>query len=433
VPAISFSGLGSGLDTASLVSQLVSVEKQPATLLQTQQSNLSSQKGIIDSIASSVSAFGDLANSMKLSSDVNFRTATTSDSHVTVAVSSAAVATTHAVRVEQLAKAQVVTSRPLASAAAGVLGAGSVKLNGTSTISWSSTDSLNQIASKINDAKAGVSASVLFDGTSYHLVMSSQKTGTASATTFQDAGDGLDFANPDNIRVKAKDCKIMLDGIEVTRPTNVIDDALTGVTITAAKVQAAEDPDTDVSVSFDNSAAQAKVQKFVDGFNKIAGAISGQLTYTGTTKGANTLFGDSTLAQLQRSMQNIVTQKFGGKTLLDLGVSIDKTGVMSIDDTKFDAAMAANPNILAETFAAGGLSTAVSGLTETYTRSGDGILSSKSSALSHHKDDLQKQIDQINTNADSLQTRLEAQFNALEQIMSKFQSQASYVSKILAA
>src|SRR5215475_6976746 len=100
--AISFSGLGSGLDTSSLISQLVSVEKQPAQLLQAQQSNLASQKQIVDSLSSSVSALGDLVGGMTLSSDVQFRTATTSDSHVSVAVSSAAVATTHDVRVDQI-------------------------------------------------------------------------------------------------------------------------------------------------------------------------------------------------------------------------------------------------------------------------------------------------------------------------------------------
>lgn len=430
--AISFSGLGSGLDTASLVSQLVSVEKQPANLLLQQQTNIGTQKAIVDTIASSVSALGSLVGNMSLGSDLSFRTATASDSHVSVAVSSSAVATTHAVRVEQLAKAQVVTSKPLTSSAAGALGDGSVKLNGSTTVSWTSSDSLAQIASKINGAKAGVSASVLYDGTSYRMVMTSQKTGTANATTFEDAGDGLDLSNAANVKVAAKDCKVVIDGIEVTRPGNVIDDALDGVTLTAVSAQAATDADTDVNVSFDSDAAKAKMQAFVDGYNKIAGAITGQLSYNGTTKGTNTLFGDSTLSQLQQSLQSIVMQKFGGKTLLDLGVSVDKTGVMSIDDDKFSTAVAANDNALSDMFVTGGLSKAVSALTDTYTRAGDGILTSKSSALTANKDDLQKRIDQINANADSLQTRLEAQFNALEQTMSKLQSQAGYVSKILA-
>jgi len=429
--SITFSGLGSGIDTASLITQLVAVEKQPATLLQNQQADLSSQKSIVDSLASSVSSLGDLMSGMTLGSDVQFRTASTSDSHVSVAVSSAAVATSHDIRVEQMAKSQVVTSRTFASSAAGMLGDGSVTLNGSATVTWSSTDSLNDIASKINDANAGVSASVLFNGTNYRLVMTSQKTGVANATTFADAGDGLGLSDPTNIKVAAQDAKVMIDGTEVTRPSNVIDDALDGVTITAQSVQAATDPDTSVSVTLDTTAAQSKMQSFVDAYNTISNAINNQLAYTGTTKGPDTLFGDSTLTQLQNSLQGMISQQFGTSSLLDLGISVDKTGVMSLDADKFGTAMSSNPNAMSDLFVAGGLSHAMSSLTDLYTQPSDGILTSKSSGITDQSDDLQKQIDQINSNADALQSRLQAQFDALEETMSKLQSQASYVTKVL--
>jgi flagellar hook-associated protein 2 len=127
-----------------------------------------------------------------------------------------------------------------------------------------------------------------------------------------------------------------------------------------------------------------------------------------------------------------VSTKFGSSSLLDLGISIDKTGVMSLDETKLDTALAADPDALSNLFVTGGLTSQLSTLTDMYTRPGDGILTTKSSALTDNSADLQKQIDQINTNADALQSRLEDQFNALEETMSKLQSQASYVSKILA-
>jgi flagellar hook-associated protein 2 len=265
------------------------------------------------------------------------------------------------------------------------------------------------------------------------MVMTSQKTGTSNATTFADAGDGLDFSNTDNIKVPAKDAKLSIDGIEITRPSNVIDDALAGVTITANSAQAATDPDTQVGVSLDTTAAQSKLQAFVDSYNRINGAINNQLAYTGTTKGADTLFGDSTLAQLQSSLQGLVSQTFGSSSLLDLGVSVDKDGVMSLDADKFTTALSANPNALGDLFVTGGLSKTVTDLTNMYTEPTDGILTAKSTGLSDNSDDLQKQIDQINDNATALQSRLEDQFNALEETMSKLQSQASYVSKILAA
>ena len=86
--SITFSGLGSGLDTSSLISQLVAAEKQPANLLMNQQQDLTSQKGIVDNIAAMVDSLHDLVQGMSLGTDLQFRTANTSDSHVSVAVSS---------------------------------------------------------------------------------------------------------------------------------------------------------------------------------------------------------------------------------------------------------------------------------------------------------------------------------------------------------
>jgi len=432
---ITFSGLSSGIDSTSLISQLVAAEKQPETTLRGDQNNLASQKQSVDLLASAVAGFGDFADSMSLSAATQFRTATTSDSHVTVAVSGAAAATAHTVRVEQTARAQVVSSRTFATSAAGVLGDGAVTFQtatGTpATVVWSAADSLADIAAKITGSKAGVTASVLYDGSTYRLMVHSAQPGVANAATFTDAGDSLGLSDPANVKATALDAKALIDGVEVTRPTNVIDDALTGVTITAVSAQGATDPDTQVGVSLDTTAAGAKLNTLVNTYNSVMTKINDQLTYTGTTKGADTLFGDSTLQQLQGAMTSLITQGFGGNTLDGLGISIDKTGVMSLDSTKLGTALAAKPNALDDLFVAGGLSGALRDLDNTYTRAGDGVLTVKSQGMTDRSTDLQKEIDQIDSNATALQTRLQAQFTALEATMSQFQSQASYISKIL--
>src|SRR3990172_9108450 len=98
--AIAFSGLSTGLDTVSLISQLVAASKQPAQTLALQQTALTSRKSVVDAISASVSALGTMADAMTKPSDLQFRAATSSDAHVTVAVSGAAAATTHAIRVD---------------------------------------------------------------------------------------------------------------------------------------------------------------------------------------------------------------------------------------------------------------------------------------------------------------------------------------------
>jgi len=432
--AVTFSGLASGINSSSLISQLVAAAKQPATVLQSQQSDLASQKSIVDQLTSAVSSLGDFATGLSLDSDAQFRTATSSDSHVSVAVSGAATATAHDIRVQQTATSQIVTSRTFSSNSAGVLGTGGLTIQtGTGTpasVSWNATDTLDSIASKINNTQSGTSASVLFDGTNYQLVVSSQKTGTTNAATFTDSGDGLGLSNSANVRVAAQDAKLTIDGIAVTRPTNVIDDALSGVTLTLNSAPAASEPDTQVTVGNDTTAITNKLNTFVSDYNAIMQQINGQLTYTGQTAPTSSLFGDSTLRQLQDQLEAVGYSTFGSSSLSQLGITFDKTGIMSLDSTQLTTALNNDPNALGTLFVQGGLSQKLTDLSNAYTEPGDGILVAKSAGMTTQSNDLQTEIDQINANATALQTQLQAQFNALETTMSTLNSQSSTITKL---
>ena len=235
--AVTFTGLSSGIDTASLVTQLVAAERAPANNLTGRQSDLATQKTIVGNLSSALAALGTAVRGLDLPGEVQPRKATASDGHVTAAASSGALATVHAVRVEQLARSQITSSRTFDSAGPGVLGDGSVTITTgtkTATISYTGADSLADIAARINGAGVAASASVLFDGTSYRLVVASTGTGTAAAAQFADDGDGLALSDPDNIKVHARDAKAEIDGVEVTRASNVIADAVPGVTFTLA-------------------------------------------------------------------------------------------------------------------------------------------------------------------------------------------------------
>lgn len=430
--AVSFSGLASGIDTGALIDKLVAAEKTQATAYQTQQSTLSSQQNVVDALTSSMSSLGSLARDLKLPSSLQMRTASSSDSHVSVAVSGTATSSVHSVRVNSTAAAQVATSRTFSSADAGAVGDGSVQITGngtTATVSYSATDSLASIASKINDSKTGVTASVLYDGSQYRLVVASQKSGTANAATFVDSGDSLGLAS--NISVPARNASLTVDGVTISRPTNVIDDALPGVTITANSAQNATDPDSAVTVANDVTSLTAKLQSFVTAYNSVAGAISAQSTYNAAATSQSALFGDSTVRQLQSAMSRLATSQYNGADLSQLGLSIDRDGLMTLDSTKLSTALTANPNAISDMFVTNGFGKAVSDLSDVYTQAGDGVLTAKSKGLQDRFKLLQDQIDQINDNADALQTRLETQFSKLEQAMSDLNSQKSYIASIL--
>ncbi len=432
---ITFNGLSTGLDSASMIEQLVNVERAGANSATTRKGNLDTQKSIVNSLSSGLSALATAVRAMDLDSEIKPRTATSSDARVSVAASAGATPGVHDLRVKSLAVSQVTQSRSFSSSSAGVLGAGSVAITvdgTTKNVSWTADDSLDVIAARINDADAGVTASVVkvAEG-EYRLVTMAKDSGTAKAPTFVDSGDGLDLANAANIKRPAENAVINVNGIDITRPSNTITDAIAGMTLTLNSVHAESDPIGKVTVSLDSKALTDKVQKIVDAFNSVNASLHNQLDYTGTKKGDNTLFGDSTLRGLQSALATLKTNAYGENTTLSaIGISIDKGGAMTLDSAKLVEAVTKDPDAVSKIFLTNGFATAVTDLTDRYTRS-DGLLSAKTQALTDRQKVLQDQIDRINKKADDLQSRLEKQFAALEEAMSKLKSQSSYLSAIL--
>ena len=250
---ITFSGLASGLDSSSIIDKLVALERGTAATLSNRQSDLNTQKSIVNSLSSAVAALGTAARGMDLDSEIRPRAATLSDTgKLSIAVAANASAGVHDLRVKQLAAAEVRSSKLFDTATAGTLGSGGVDITvsgATKSINWDSTDTLDSIATKINGASAGVSASVLFDGTKHRLVVTASATGTAATATFVDRGDGLDLGNAANIKMPASNAVLSIDGIDVTRSSNVISDALSGVTFTLSSAHAVTDPATKATVA----------------------------------------------------------------------------------------------------------------------------------------------------------------------------------------
>ncbi|HEY4057128.1 MAG TPA: flagellar filament capping protein FliD, partial [Kofleriaceae bacterium] len=337
-------------------------------------------------------------------------------------------------RVNSLAASQVTQTRSFTSSAAGALGSGGVDITvggTTKSISWSASDSLADVADRINSAGAGVTASLMkVDDSTYKLVMTAKDTGTSKAPTFVDHGDGLDLSNSANVKRSAKDASVTIDGIDVTRSNNSITDALPGMTLTLNSVTGTNDPDNVATVALDTSSLTSKLQSFVNAYNAINASLHNQLDYNGTTKGTNTLFGDSTLRGIQASLASMMSSAYGGSNLSIIGISRDKTGVMSFDSSKMTDALTKDPDAVSKIFVSGGLAANLSKNVDAYTQTG-GILQAKTDGMTARSKMYQTEIDRINANADALQTRLEAQFSAMEQAVSNMKSQSGQLTSLL--
>ena len=434
--AVNFNGLASGLDSGALIDQLVNAEKASARLLEKKVANLDRQGNIVDDLVSKLRILGDRARGLDVASELRAVKVDRSDpTHAGVAVSATASPSSHTLRVATTATAQTVTSRSFTSDAAGALGAGQVTMQtagGTPvTVAWTAADSLSAIATRINDAGGPVAASVLHDGTGYRLIASARATGTAAAASFTESGDPLGWSVPANTTAPARDASFVLDGIPLTRGSNVVADALPGVTLSLIAAHGASEPDTTITVAVDPEAITSKVKGLVDVYNTVQSALDAQLRYNGTTKGADTLFGDGTLRQLQGALGKLVTSEHGGKTLAGIGVSIASSGRLTVDETKLSKAIASDPGAVEKLFVTGGFAPTLASFTDQYTRSGDGILAIKNKGIDDRTASYKKDITRIEDAATKLGDRLRAQFTAMERAISTMQSQGQRLAQIL--
>lgn len=438
--SISFGGLVSGLDTNGIIDKLIAIEKQPITTYQKHQSDDNAKLSTLASLVTKVQALSDAANALATSSKANPVAATSSDSNRLTATSAAgATQGSYKIIVDTLAAAQANTSSRFATNAAPGDGSLSIKVgtNDAFSVSYKSGDKLDDIAASINNKAAGVVATVLQDGSRYRLLVTSTKTGLANAFTITESGASLGYADPGTVTTEAADASFWLNGINVTRASNHITDAIANVTLDLRSVTPQGGIATAVTVGLDQSALTSKVQSLVNAYNDVAKSLADQLAYNGSKKGSDTLFGDGTLRDLQRSIATVFAGSYGNNGTLSaahLGVELQKDGSMSFDSSKFAAALGTDPTS-AQTLFAGdvsqGLAQKLKLSLDVYTRAIDGRLVAKQDALKKDITNYDKLIAQTTETASKLEARLRKQYAAMEQALSTLQTQSGLISSLI--
>lgn len=186
--AINFTGLGSGIDTSSIIQKLMAVEQQPLQLLQQQQAVLQSKQAIFQQFQTQLQSIATAASA--LATGTAFQTVASTSSDTTVASITndpTAVAGSYSLSVTQLAQAQKISSSAKIDTTSALnLTPGTFVVNGKQ-ISVDGSDSLRSIAQKINGASAGVTASLIDGGAgSAYLTLTSQQSGKANSISLTD-------------------------------------------------------------------------------------------------------------------------------------------------------------------------------------------------------------------------------------------------------
>lgn len=158
---VSFSGLGSGLDTDSIISQLVDIERRPVVLIQRRQARLEQQKGVIQSINSKLLSLKSSVEKLEDEDAFAIVNARSSDAaKVGVSASNEAAGGTFSVEVLKLAQAESISSGSFSNINEALNLSGDIVVNGQA-VEISEDDTLLDVSFSINDANAGVSAQIL--------------------------------------------------------------------------------------------------------------------------------------------------------------------------------------------------------------------------------------------------------------------------------
>lgn len=440
--SFSLSGIASGLDTNTIISQLMQLERIPYTKLETKKKDYNTELSVFRSINTKLAALRSAADDLRLNSNFNLTGVKSSDESVVKAVGSDGLQEgTFLIEVEQLATYTTLVSKGFNASGSELKNLGSVEftINGE-TIQVDFTketdeENLALLADAINKkSEAGVKASVIQTEPGKKSLLLTAKESGETTIELEDA----DFLGTPDTQT-GNNAKFKLNGIQMESSTNEIKDFVSGLTITLFK----ENATATITIAKDVDKVAEKVEAFVQAYNDVINTIR-----TNTAKGAQ-LQGDSTLRSLQDQLYNLFNSgvgqdgEAGYQYLYQIGLEIDKgklkgsemTGTITFDKEKFKQALLDNPDAVYKLFAHDSATDEEDGIAQKFsnsllvwTRSGSGILASRIDGYNNQISFITKQMEDMEVRLQKKEEQLKKQFNNMESALLSLQNQMSWLS-----
>jgi flagellar hook-associated protein 2 len=437
---ISMAGLGSGMDVNGLVDALVSAESSTKTQLQNRLTQTNAASTSISDISSLLSKLKTTTDALATPEKAQSYSATSSDTAISASVTTATSAARYSVNVSALAQEYRAYSTTFATLSTEVgeanSGTMSIQLGSDTATSFdiSSTDTLSSIAGKINSAGIGVTATTIYDGSTFRLQVRSKEVGADNKVTITGSDLGLNIA--DNIKQQAQDAHIVVDGIDIYSKSNVVTGAIPGVSLTLSKTTTAA---VDLKVDADSSSLKTKVQSFVDAYNAVVKKVHTVAGYGDTAASVDLLSGNSNLRGLSNRMTGafrsvISTGNEKYTSMNSIGISTSSDGTLTLDSTKFNNAVSASPQavtqILAGSSSGDGVMDNMTSLVKSFTNN-DGLLTNQLNTIKSSIKRLNDRIDSQDNYLTKYRARLEKQFSAMDTSVSASNNTQSYLNTYL--
>lgn len=455
--SISSLGIGSGLKLGDILDSLTAAEKATLTPITKQQSSYTSKLSAYGTMKSALEAF-QTANTALGKADLFTATTTTSSSTAFSATTTGnAIAGKYTIKITQLAQAQTLTSTSTQKDSKAAIATsdsvltiqqGGGKKPVTIDIS-AANSSLTGVRDAINNAKAGVSASVINVGNGeYRLSITSNDTGKDNGMTLSVSGDSAlqSFMGYDGTgggmkeSVTAQNAELTVNNVAIENSSNTISDALEDITLNLNDVTTGNQT---LTITQDNTKAQTAIKDWVTAYNALQDTFSSLTKYTAVDPGADAqstsngaLIGDTTLRTIQTQLKSALSNTASAsafKTLAQIGITSDpSTGQLKIDDTKLTAALKKDSADVGQLIVGDGKKTGITtniGSNLTSWLSSTGIIQAAKDGVSKTLNKLTKDYNAASDIIDQKVARYKAQFTQLDVLMSSLNNTSSYLTQ----
>jgi len=431
-PTAAISGLVSGMDTATIIDQLMTLNAQPQTQLQSQVTTEQATVTALQSLNTQIAAIGTKASALASSSGWSAVTASSSSTDVSVAAAAGATTGSVTFGINQLASAYGVrynTSAALNTRVSGAAGTAVTVTTASGTQTLDTGDgSLQGLVNAINASGTGLRASTvkLDDGT-YRLRVDATATGANSTFSITDS-DGADLLGGTTVASAAADAEITVGNDTIHSSTNTFTGLIQGVSVTLS-ASATTGSTVTVSSARDVATITASVKNLVDTLNAGIDKLSSLTAFDTTTDTGGALSGESSVRSLAAALRSALYPT-DGSSMAKVGIQLDRDGHFTFDADAFAAAYAADPAGTQKMFSTSGngFAARVAKVTTTASDAYNGTLTS---AINSHNASIKRLNDSIaawDVRLDLQRATITAQFTAMETAMSTLKNQSSWLS-----
>lgn len=345
----------------------------PKSILERSQNKVTTELDAIKYMQANLTAFTTYVSDLS-SPEIFSQKSTSSSDESVVSISTTSKATMASYQVEsrQLAQAHTLVANKTYSSTSDTVSAGTLNLSvggqAHSITVDASNNTLEGLQRVINNGDYGVTASIINNAGTYQMMFTSKQTGSAGEVSLSGLAD-FD-ADGYTTTAEAQDAVMVLNGLTITNSTNTFDKVIEGVTFNLNSV-AAGSPKT-LSVTQDSEKVSETISSFIGVYNQLQTILgelgkydksdlseaereSDEFAFYGNLAGSSIL--RSVQTQIKSAMTGVISEIGGSyNTLASVGISLDRKGVLQLDEAKLNSVIQTDMQALSSLFSKGGSS-----------------------------------------------------------------------------